>query len=671
MVMIQMPNEPVYEYSPLPANHIRLLNLHSGSPESPLSGELVTVPLFPSSVPFSAISYVWGHSLPSNSSNHFLSTPTGVIRLSPSLSSFLLRLRDSADQSRLLWADAICINQANLYEKESQVALMADIYRSAAQVLADLGEEAEDSALALEAIDKYWRAGLKRGIAGAAFGRQLTSEETARFLDLPLSTDDEVKDGEEDAVKDPPVEVREAVIRFFERQWFTRIWVVQEFVLAQHVELYCGTKKVQWQQLFAAGMLFEGMPMLWHESVSTTLGEIEGVMTYLCMAYIKRIRELNSTEEGKEFVRHLGSLSDGRLMRFYVNPGLADLLHYLRTSRATLGRDRYFALLGLATDLEEEDRAQLRPDYISSDDQIVRRFARHLIRKVSKDMAAEIFMRAGLWRATNPELPSWFEDCTHFRGTAIVDFTVQECTHKAAGDTEFQIGSDPEFPDVIQLKGYRVDSLQGVCPAYGPSENARTPTEKATEGVFDYIRQGAVTLLKFSTNEDDPARPGPYLTGEELADAAALTLCAYRGIERLSRDTLCRGFFFMCMAVIGLGTPWANHHGVFHHRWSSVAQPQILNDIDYYATELGTISNMGVIPAVSDKGYFVSGPPGTAIDDQIWIIQGCRLPILLRRSDEIEYGGQYRLVGSCYVHGVMNGEALEYPDFAWSEISVC
>ncbi|KAK4457280.1 heterokaryon incompatibility protein-domain-containing protein [Cladorrhinum samala] len=670
--------EGLYTYAPLPSDHIRLLNLHpSPDPSAPLQGDLLTLPLFPSpsaqAAPFSALSYVWGPTLPSPSSNQNLTTPTGVIRLTPSLFSFLNRLRDTSSESLLLWADAICINQLDPYEKEAQVSLMADIYRSATQVLADLGEETDGTAVALAAIAEYTRAGVRRGITAKGFGKLLSPQDTARFLDLPLPAEDDVETEEEtNRAMNPSAEVTEAVIRFFERPWFTRVWVVQEFVLARAVQMFVGKTKVSWQQLLGSGILFNGMPMLVQESVSFTMREIWGMMSFLCMAYIRRIRTLNSTEDGREFVSHLASLSDGRLLQFYQDPGLASLLHYLRMCRATLGRDRYFALLRLASDVTDEDWAELRPDYISTDDAIVRRYARVLIRKKG---AAEMFMRAGLWRGTNtsnPELPSWFEDATHEYDQAIMDLTVEESIHKAAGDSEFVVGTDAEIPDVIWVKGHRLDTLREVCPAYAlPKENtSSTMLEELQQVLFGYVRKAVETLLKFSEDENEPLRPGPYLTGEELADAAALTVCAYRGVDALSREALFKGFWFMCLAVMGLGADWNNHQGSFRYQWSDEMEGEIGDSIEYYCNELGVVVNGNLLPAVTDKGYFASGP-GACEGDEVWIIQGCRIPILLRPNNEPEYGGRYRLVGTCYVHGVMSGEALQHPDFEWRDVSLC
>lgn len=53
------------------------------------------------------------------------------------------------DRSRILWVDAICINQDDQREREAQVAIMCEIYSGASRVLVWLGPAAEDSDLAM------------------------------------------------------------------------------------------------------------------------------------------------------------------------------------------------------------------------------------------------------------------------------------------------------------------------------------------------------------------------------------------------------------------------------------------------------------------------------------------------------------------------------------------
>lgn len=50
-----------------------------------------------------------------------------------------------------------------------------------------------------------------------------------------------------------------------------------------------------------------------------------------------------------------------------------------------------------------------------------------------------------------------------------------------------------------------------------------------------------------------------------------------------------------------------------------------------------------------------NGPVSLEIGDQLWIIAGADIPLLLRPLSN----GKYQLVGQAYVHGIMHGEALQ------------
>lgn len=71
---------------------------------------------------------------------------------------------------------------------------------------------------------------------------------------------------------------------------------------------------------------------------------------------------------------------------------------------------------------------------------------------------------------------------------------------------------------------------------------------------------------------------------------------------------------------------------------------------------------------ITRKGYFGLGPGATRAGDLCCIIFGSPVPLILRHADE-----NYQLVGEAYVHGVMNGEAVEQLDQGKSQqnISSC
>lgn len=62
-----------------------------------------------------------------------------------------LRLRY---RPRVLWIDALCVNQSDLLERSSQVERMADIYQGASNVIVWLGEEDHDSIVAMDFLDE-------------------------------------------------------------------------------------------------------------------------------------------------------------------------------------------------------------------------------------------------------------------------------------------------------------------------------------------------------------------------------------------------------------------------------------------------------------------------------------------------------------------------------------
>lgn len=71
--------------------------------------------------------------------------------MTQNLHAALARLRYSLFE-RIIWIDAVCINQNDDREKEQQIQFMAKIYALANRVIVWLGEVAEDSDQALHWI---------------------------------------------------------------------------------------------------------------------------------------------------------------------------------------------------------------------------------------------------------------------------------------------------------------------------------------------------------------------------------------------------------------------------------------------------------------------------------------------------------------------------------------
>lgn len=113
---------------------IRLLTLHSGQNDEPLRASLTPQPLS-HDLHFEALSYMWGPSEP----KQLFQLNEQEFLLRPNIHAFLRRLRYHS-KDRVLWLDAVCIDQNNISERGDQVSLMREIYSSCRQCLVWLGE---------------------------------------------------------------------------------------------------------------------------------------------------------------------------------------------------------------------------------------------------------------------------------------------------------------------------------------------------------------------------------------------------------------------------------------------------------------------------------------------------------------------------------------------------
>lgn len=154
-----------------------------------------------------------------------------IFKIRDNLHQFLRRLRFT-NLSLLLWVDAICIDQSDIEERTSQVALMRCIYANAQEVLVwlgqdTLGEDFKDGEAALELIPQF-----------VVFLERLGETES----------DNEMAD----ALADYEFSAKFlCVCNLLERPWWTRIWIVQEMAVARKgPHVCCGS-------VFVNGSWFE------------------------------------------------------------------------------------------------------------------------------------------------------------------------------------------------------------------------------------------------------------------------------------------------------------------------------------------------------------------------------------------------------------------------------
>ena len=140
---------PLYQPLAPDRKEIRLLKVEAGLLAAPLECSLSTVSLLDNPNPvYETISYCWGDS----SMRDTISVNGRELDVPSSAKNALLCMRD-ASQERILWIDAICIDQENFSERSQQVSIMGDVYFQGQRCLIYLGEDEGIAHEASKAID--------------------------------------------------------------------------------------------------------------------------------------------------------------------------------------------------------------------------------------------------------------------------------------------------------------------------------------------------------------------------------------------------------------------------------------------------------------------------------------------------------------------------------------
>lgn len=328
--------ETEFKYQKLTSmrKRIRLLRLFSGQRHNDPTCELFEAEIMPTLgrvhrvvnghvteqiVKYEALSWSWG-SDPQDSRILIRQLDRQTkMRAAPGLVWALKYLTDS-NQDRILWVDAICIDQSSVDEKNHQVQMMSQIYSYAEKVCVWLGLQTSYSQTAIKFI--------KEDI-------------------LKLHQFDELCSNKANAEK------WQSLLRLMQRQWFFRRWVVQEIALAQDAEIYCGPDILAWKDFSVAVELFVEV-----ETATHRLSEV-----------MQKDPRFYHVPGWFEYVSALGASllveATGMVFRTYDKPGggtmdpiaqrrpllsLEYLVSKLSIFRASEPRDAIYALLAIAND---------------------------------------------------------------------------------------------------------------------------------------------------------------------------------------------------------------------------------------------------------------------------------------------------------------------------------
>lgn len=321
-----MSSQEIYARAPLAAHRreIRILALAPGTGDDALRGDLFVESLDYDDLHYTAISYTW--SGPVGGSTIIIDGVTLLI--TENLKLALRRIRGPG-RPKNLWVDAICINQNDVEEKSAQVSLMGDIYASATRTTVWLGEKSTRSDVAMEFI---------RSLRGDSHSYESIADKGLKL----------------------------AIAELLGREWWTRIWVVQEALLSRRVIFMCGDKEVDLVNFiqifqrkgFITAFLTEDQP-------TEDVPEEPHILAKRYSQDMIPNEEFEQSKQlsGRSFIVILTSWYTYKQQAETSGLNLMDLMLLTHGFKASVQRDKVFALLGLAT---PEARSWIVPDYSDS-----------------------------------------------------------------------------------------------------------------------------------------------------------------------------------------------------------------------------------------------------------------------------------------------------------------
>lgn len=337
---------------------IRLLHIEfTKNDGDAISATLVNASLL-ESPRYSALSYCWGdEDTTVEAFINGIQTPITV-----NLDTALRYFRRT--RIKVIWADALCINQSDLTEKSLQVRFMKQIYHEAETTIAWLGDAQDDRA---EQSLKCLKCTGHNAVILQACNCVLSTD---GIITTPASS--QITKGVCVGCTSP--QFPQGLVDLFKRPYWRRRWIIQEVVVSSRVDVVCGQT--------AIGLVAMDNALQRCRTLNLLNLNVKDEASFMYYNILKKLHESHS-------LRPISMVS-----------ALSGTLYFLSTDP----RDTIFAILGISSD--GVDLVPL-PSYDKSPEDMSIAFSRSLLRKYG---CFDIIWAYHQGQNHNPSLPSWAPD---------------------------------------------------------------------------------------------------------------------------------------------------------------------------------------------------------------------------------------------------------------------
>ncbi|KAF4625433.1 hypothetical protein G7Y89_g12733 [Cudoniella acicularis] len=599
-----------------------------------------------------ALSYVWGDA----SITQNITVNSEEVPVTTNLASALERVRKLVkvpNSSLFFWADALCINQKDTLERNSQVQMMGSIYSKAMMVFSWLGLD-EDS-LTLYAIILFMI---------AAKERRSPQPAGAHPMQWMLKYPDLCAVGLHETDWDVNNVFWTAARKFFQNPYWKRVWILQEIVLGREVWLMGKTSSIL----------------------------LDDVLRFADMA---SIFELSSVSRPEFMPVDIWSVISQKGY-FIITP----LLLVIQSRRRTL--DQNMLLLGTFALLASDPRDKIfglqalvqdatPPNYTMSVKQV---YCEAAIKMVSQgpELLSRMLGLSGLGQDSldDYQLPSWVPNWdfiskaireSRFHGVAPSNSETRASTSINNGLSE-NLHPPTRVFDFVVLRTYgcicgvvvsdrlrhNFHNLFNNCIEYVQQNsgllypNGDHPLKallrvltmdwkhigekerKQNDFDFEALYIGTLYCILLLDRVESNSLPGNSLQ-EEQSWRDNLDQELRSGLEQCGISTE-KHFIAFLKLMVSRTTP--------DEAWESSEARLARIQGHLGGTRLATEMRGPSCLFQTSEGYLGMAPPKCQAGDLVCVLSDCSIPVLLRKVDS-----HYIHVGACFVLGLMDGEAVQ------------
>jgi hypothetical protein len=434
-------------------------------------------------------------------------------------------------------------------------------------------------------------------------------------------------------------EIWKAVKHLLRRQWWSRVWVIQECFLAKKPKFYCGRKAADRESF-------------------TLLLQLKTKYREGLLGYGARLRAMQSSLAGP-LTFLLEDWDDYKSLNAKGALGLTRMIIATTDNQCSEPVDKIFALLSMCKDL---DRQAIKVDYTLSARQLSIIVAKYQL--LERETRNPLFILQTNQADKDPAFPSWVPDYT-------------QCSDGENHIISFQAGDNLPFTAAADNLAWTSLGLPRLSPQMDDSLNSIT-LRIEDEGSFEtLVLHGLILDVITATFRT------PWLKLYEGSDLAEDTR-----IKRQRRELIinvCKEWEAYVKNLPLDRDPYKKTCTRYHAFWRTLIFDRDLNLLgppppdsdlvarfeawmgrgsengkhgDEYEEYIRPFNNPAVSRCmyrsffVTENGYLGLGSRNTvAFQDYVCILRGGIVPFILRKRGD----GYWEFVGEAYVHGIMDG----------------